>query len=33
MPGRGQELIQMAQLQSQARETQALELSISNEMV
>ncbi|CAF4788802.1 unnamed protein product, partial [Rotaria sp. Silwood2] len=33
MPGQGQELIQIAQLQSQAREEQQFQLSISNEMV
>ena len=33
MPGQGQELIQIAQLQLQAREEQELQLSISNEMV
>jgi hypothetical protein len=33
MPGQGQELIQIAQLQSQAREEQQLQLSISNEMI
>ena len=33
MPGQGQELVQIAQLQSQAREDQELQLSISNEMV
>ena len=33
MPGQGQELIQIAQLRSQVREEQQLQLSISNEMV
>ena len=33
MPGYGQELIQIFQFQSQAREEQELKLSISNEMV
>ncbi|CAF4560924.1 unnamed protein product [Rotaria sp. Silwood2] len=33
VPGQGQELIQIAQLQSQAREEQQLQLSMSNEMV
>ena len=33
MPGQGQKLIQIAQLQLQAREEQELQLSISNEMV
>lgn len=33
MPGQGQELIQTAQLQSQAREEEQFQLSISNEMI
>ena len=33
MPGQGQELIEIAQLRSQAREEQQLQLSITNEMV
>ena len=33
MPGQGQELIQIAQLQLQAREEQELQLSICDEMV
>ena len=33
MPGQGQELIEIAQLISQAREEQQLQLSITNEMV
>ena len=33
MPSQGQELIQIAQLQLQAREEQELQLSISSEMV
>ena len=33
MPGQGQELIQIAQLQSQAREEEELQQSITNEMV
>ena len=33
MPGQGQELIEIAQLRSQAREEQQLQLSTSNEMV
>ena len=32
-PGQGQELIEIAQLRSQAREEQHSQLSISNEMV
>ena len=33
MPDQGQELIEIAQLRSQAREEQQLQLSITNEMV
>lgn len=33
MPGQGQELIQIAQLQSQARAEEEFQLSITNEMV